>query len=110
MYHGHDSLYTVAVSASAPRLFPVTNDGKGDATLAHTDNTLITADSPAKPGEVVTRYLEGLGAGDGGAAGPLNLRTTPYRLFVQTPERKHSGAHESRREFPVQYAERVSQP
>jgi uncharacterized protein (TIGR03437 family) len=75
---------TVTVTASAPRLFTKTMDGKGEPILVHnTDWSLVSAASPARPGEYVILFLTGLGAvspaiaagqagGDNGQNGPLN--------------------------------------
>ena len=74
----------LAVSPSAPRLFTKTMDGKGDPILVHgTDWSMVTAASPAQPGEFLILFLTGLGAvspaipagtpgGDNAANGPLN--------------------------------------
>lgn len=74
----------VAVTASAPRLFTRTMDGKGDPILVHSaDWSLVTAASPARAGEYLILFLTGLGAvsppipagqaaGDNGTNGPLN--------------------------------------
>ena len=74
----------LAVSPSAPRLFTKTMDGKGDPILVHgADWSMVTAASPAQPGEFLILFLTGLGAvspaipagtpgGDNAANGPLN--------------------------------------
>ncbi len=85
--------FTAVISDSAPRLFSLANNGKGDAIAVHQDNSLVTPDAPAKAGEYVTLYLEGLGAvrpvitagngaGDGGAGGPLNTPTTTATVSI----------------------------
>jgi uncharacterized protein (TIGR03437 family) len=75
---------TVTMVASAPRLFTKTMDGKGEPILVHNaDWSLVSAASPARPGEYLILFLTGLGAvspaipagqagGDSGKYGPLN--------------------------------------
>jgi uncharacterized protein (TIGR03437 family) len=75
---------TVTVVESAPRLFTKTMDGKGEPVLLHNaDWSLISAASPARPGEYLILFLTGLGAvsptipagqagGDNDKYGPLN--------------------------------------
>jgi uncharacterized protein (TIGR03437 family) len=75
---------TVAVAATAPRLFTKTMDGKGEPILVHSaDWSSVSAASPARPGEYLLLFLTGLGAvspaipagqagGDNGKNGPLN--------------------------------------
>ena len=75
---------TVTVVASAPRLFTKTMDGEGEPILVHnSDWSMVSAVSPARPGEYLILFLTGLGAvspaipagqagGDNDKNGPLN--------------------------------------
>ena len=54
---------TIPLEAFAPGLFTLSLDGRGAAVVLHQDGvTLVTASSPARPGEVVVFYATGLGA------------------------------------------------
>jgi uncharacterized protein (TIGR03437 family) len=81
---GVSNAQTIDILARAPRLFTKTLDGHGEAIVVHADYTLVTADNPAAPLEMLVLYLTGLGAvspsiaagqagGDGTAGRPLNL-------------------------------------
>lgn len=73
---------SVAISPRAPRFFTVTMDGIGEPLLFHANYTLVSAQSPAAPGEAVIAYVNGLGAvtpdlavgaaGGDGLGSPLN--------------------------------------
>ncbi|MFN7923224.1 MAG: hypothetical protein U0Q16_24195 [Bryobacteraceae bacterium] len=80
---GTSAAASITIVPCAPRMFTLSQDGKGDAVVLHADYSLVTASSPAKAGEVVVVYLTGLGevdppvaagtpAGDGSAASPVN--------------------------------------
>jgi uncharacterized protein (TIGR03437 family) len=81
---GLSTLVPVTVVASTPKLFTKTMDGKGEPILVHNaDWSLVSAASPARPGEYLILFLTGLGAvnpaipagqagGDNGKSGPLN--------------------------------------
>lgn len=67
---------TVQVDDSAPGIFTLTADGRGDGIVVHSaDWTLVTRDKPATPGEILIFYATGLGAVDGapvtGEAAPM---------------------------------------
>jgi len=75
---------TVTLQARAPRLFSKTQDGKGEAVVLHADWSVVSAQSPARSGEVLILFLNSLGevqpelgagqgGGDGSEAAPLNL-------------------------------------
>ncbi len=75
---------TINVAARAPRILTVNMSGSGAPILQHhSDYKVVSAEYPAKPGEIVTLYLLGLGAtspaiasgaiaGDGSEGNPLN--------------------------------------
>jgi uncharacterized protein (TIGR03437 family) len=56
------NLVTVYAGNSAPGIYTADENGVGDAAILHSDYSLITNSSPAKPGETVLMYLTGLGA------------------------------------------------
>jgi uncharacterized protein (TIGR03437 family) len=56
------NLVTVYAGNSAPGIYTAAESGVGDAAILHSDYTLVTNSSPAKPGETVLMYLTGLGA------------------------------------------------
>ncbi len=86
---------TVAMAARAPRLFTRDMSGVGETILVHAaDWTLVTADSPAVPGEYVILYLTGLGevtpaaqtgapGGDNATWGPLNYCSYSVTVTVE---------------------------
>jgi uncharacterized protein (TIGR03437 family) len=53
---------TVKAAPASPGFFSVTGDGLGMVLGQHADGSLISAASPATPGEVVVLYATGLGA------------------------------------------------
>jgi uncharacterized protein (TIGR03437 family) len=79
----------VPVSATAPGVFSLTQNGSGFGAIRHSDYTVVTTDNPAHSGEVVLIYLTGLGAvnppltdGAGGSASPLSLTTVTPSVMV----------------------------
>ena len=53
---------TFAIDALAPGIFTVRSDGRGTAAVLHQDGvTVVTAQNPAKPNEVVLFFATGLG-------------------------------------------------
>lgn len=79
--NGSDSnSVTVFEENSAPGIYTLSENGIGSAAILHANYTEVTASSPAKPGETVLLYMNGLGAvtptvGDGAAA---SLTTLSY--------------------------------
>ena len=81
---GTSNAETVTVRETAPRLFTVSQDGKGEAVVLHNaDWQVVSAEHPAQPGEVLNMFLTGLGpvspavpagaaGGDNGQFGPLD--------------------------------------
>ena len=74
---------SVNILATSPALFTITQDGLGRPFVTKPDYSLITSETPLKPGDVRLLFLGGLGAtnpaiaagaapGDGDAGGPLN--------------------------------------
>lgn len=72
-----------ALLRAAPGIFTKSMDGRGEAIVVRGDYSLVSAANPARAGESVFIYVNGLGpvdppaqtgrpAGDGGALGPLN--------------------------------------
>ncbi|HTQ58220.1 MAG TPA: hypothetical protein VMI94_27345 [Bryobacteraceae bacterium] len=65
---------TVYVDNSSPGIYTMTQNGLGAGALLHADYSLITDSSPAKPGETVLLFMNGLGtvtpAVADGAPGP----------------------------------------
>ena len=65
---------TVYVDNSAPGLFTLDESGIGAAAILHTNGNRVTDSDPAKPGETVELFMNGLGTVtppvDDGAAGP----------------------------------------
>jgi uncharacterized protein (TIGR03437 family) len=73
---------TVRISDSAPGIFTLTSDGRGEGIVVHSgDWTLVTRDKPATPGEILTFYATGLGAVDGPVATgePAPMMPVPLR-------------------------------
>lgn len=52
---------TIPVDPVSPGIFTFTGDGKGAGALTHADGSAVSAQNPAKPGEVVILYATGLG-------------------------------------------------
>ena len=67
---------TVYTNESSPAVFTLPPNGISSAAALHSDFSLVSASSPAKPGETILIYLTGLGAVSpavaDGAAGPSN--------------------------------------
>ena len=64
---------TVYVDNSAPGIYTLTQNGMGEAAILHADQKEVSSSSPAKPGETVIMFMNGLGpvspqVGDGVAA------------------------------------------
>ena len=73
---------TVYADESAPGIYTLTQNGLGTSALLHSNYTTVTDASPAKPGETVSLYLNGLGTvtpvvadGAAGPASPLSYST-----------------------------------
>jgi uncharacterized protein (TIGR03437 family) len=52
----------VPLAASAPGIFSLTQNGLGDAAVLHPNFSLVNADNPALPGEIVQVFLSGMGS------------------------------------------------
>jgi uncharacterized protein (TIGR03437 family) len=64
---------TVYVDNSAPGIYTLAQNGMGEAAIVHANGTGVSDGSPAKPGETVIMFMNGLGpvspqVGDGTAA------------------------------------------
>lgn len=80
---------TIPLAAAAPGLFTVSQDGKGFVVALHgTDNTPITAQSPARAGETIVVYGTGLGRVSptvaSGAASPSSPAATTQTAATAT--------------------------
>jgi uncharacterized protein (TIGR03437 family) len=77
----------VRAAPASPGFFSTAGNGLGTVLGTHADGSLITADSPAAPGEVVVLYASGLGALTtavaeyAAAAGP-NITSVPVQVDV----------------------------
>ncbi len=63
----------VPLAATAPGIFSLTQNGLGDGAVLHANYSVVNADSPALPGEIVQVFLSGMGSvtpsvNDGAAA------------------------------------------
>ena len=78
----------VPVAATSPGIFSVQQTGFGPGIVTHADFSLVTAQNPARLGEVVIVFLTGMGAVSppfpDGAAGPVSplSRTTDPGISV----------------------------
>lgn len=67
---------TVYLNKSAPGIYTLGQNGVGASAILHADFTIVSAASPAKPGETVLLFMNGLGIVtppvSDGAAGPVN--------------------------------------
>jgi uncharacterized protein (TIGR03437 family) len=85
---GSDSNEIVVRAAPAsPGFFSTTADGLGMVLGTHADGSLITADSPTAPGEVVVLYASGLGAlatsvAEYSTAASANVTSVPVQVDV----------------------------
>lgn len=80
---------TVPVAATAPGVFSLQQNGSGLGAIRHVDYSVVTANNPARSGEVVLIYLTGLGAvnppladGTGSTGNPLNPTVTQPTILV----------------------------
>jgi uncharacterized protein (TIGR03437 family) len=89
--HGEASnKVTLYTSPTAPGVFAINQAGFGPGAVLHADYTLVTAQSPARTGEVVLVFLTGLGAtkppvpdGAAGPVQPLSKVTDPnLQVFI----------------------------
>lgn len=78
----------VPLADAAPGIFSLTQNGLGDGAIRHANNTVVNADSPALPGEIVQVFLSGMGsvtpAVIEGAAAPTSRLTTVNALTAVT--------------------------
>ncbi len=78
----------VPVAPTSPGIFSLQQTGFGPGIVTHADFSLVTAQNPARLGEVVIIFLTGMGAVNpsfpDGAAGPVNplSRTTDPNISV----------------------------
>ena len=75
----------VPLAATAPGIFSLTQNGLGDGAVLHANYSVVNADNPALPGEIVQVFLSGMGAvtpvvADGAAA----PSTQPAIVTAQT--------------------------
>ena len=52
---------TVSVEPVSPGIFAFTGDGRGPGAITHADGSAVSAQNPARPGELVILYATGLG-------------------------------------------------
>jgi len=52
---------TVSVEPVSPGIFAFSGDGRGPGAITHADGSAVSAQNPARPGEVVILYATGLG-------------------------------------------------
>ncbi len=69
---------TVYVDNSSPGIYTLSESGTGAGAILHADYTLVDDNSPAKPGETVLLFMNGLGTvtptvGDGAPGSSTNL-------------------------------------
>jgi uncharacterized protein (TIGR03437 family) len=79
---------TSFIGTTAPGVFTANQNGLGYARAQHTDYSLVTPSSPAKPGETLFVYLTGLGTvtpsvSDGYAAPQDSLTKTTQTITAQ---------------------------
>jgi uncharacterized protein (TIGR03437 family) len=72
---------TVYVDNSAPGIYTLTENGVGSGAILHANYTQVSTSSPAKPGETVLLFMNGLGTvtpqvGDGVAGSSSQLSTS----------------------------------
>ena len=78
----------VPLSATAPGIFSLTQNGLGDGAVLHANYSVVNANNPALPGEIVQVFLSGMGAvtptvADGAAApGTEPLARVPAQTSV----------------------------
>ena len=77
----------VPLSATAPGIFSLTQNGLGDGAVLHANYSVVNADSPALPGEIVQVFLSGMGSvtpsvADGAAAPSAQPATVNARTSV----------------------------
>ncbi|MGI8744548.1 MAG: hypothetical protein ACR2NN_18640 [Bryobacteraceae bacterium] len=84
---------TVYTNNSSPAVFTSPANGVSSAAALHSDFSLVSASSPAKPGETILIYLTGLGAvspaiedGAAGPSDPLSKVPTLPRVFFGTAQ------------------------
>jgi uncharacterized protein (TIGR03437 family) len=74
---------TVYVDNSAPGIYTVTQNGIGAGAILHSDYTEVTDSSPAKPGETVLLFMNGLGAVTPQVADGAPAPTSPFSVSVE---------------------------
>ncbi len=80
----------VPLAATAPGIFSLTQNGLGDGAVLHANYSVVNADSPALPGEIVQVFLSGMGSvtpsvADGAAAPgtqPFAAVTAPTAVTI----------------------------
>ena len=55
------NLVTVYVDNTSPGIYTLTQNGMGQAAILHANQTEVSSSSPAKPGETVIMFMNGLG-------------------------------------------------
>lgn len=90
---------TIRAAPTSPGFFSATGDGLGMVLGSHADGSLISADSPAAPEEVVVLYASGLGAlatsvAEYTAATGANVTSVPVQVDVAAvqAEVRYAGA------------------
>jgi len=83
------NLVTVYVDNSAPGIYTLTENGIGAGAILHSDFSEVTDSSPAKAGETVLLFMNGLGAvtpqvadGAPGPTSPLSTSVEAANIFV----------------------------
>ncbi len=91
---------TTYVNATSPGLYTIPSGGSAAVAAAHVDNTPVTADNPARTGDILQLYLTGLGIvnpenldGMPGPISPLAKTVDRIQVYVdgKAAEVKYSG-------------------
>jgi len=78
------NLVTVYVGKSAPGIYTQSQNGIGTGAIFHSDYTVVSSASPAKPGEAVLVYVNGLGPVTPGVSDGAAAPSSPLSKSVET--------------------------
>jgi uncharacterized protein (TIGR03437 family) len=84
---GQTATQVFSLAPAAPGVFTVNGSGSGDGIVVHADNSLVSSNSPANPGEEVVIYATGLGAtnpqfADGTGVNQMNSTVMPVTVTI----------------------------
>jgi uncharacterized protein (TIGR03437 family) len=91
---------TVYVDNTAPGIYTLTQDGMGEAAILHADGAGVSDSNPAKPGETVIMFMDGLGPVTPQVADGTAAPSSPISKSLEAPNTQLAVFLDDGQDFP----------